>query len=243
VDYKLTGSTVRTDILSSELTKDPHQVQILVGSVYNTIVSNAEKLEKTRTPGVAKEITEVMELIKSAIEDYEKRVHSTNDSKIKISYEEPDKLTDLEALTIKLIRREPGMFAQGTAFESKTRQRRPLLREEVDDLDNPGYRRAIMGQYYDNMLRLTCWARTNKAANERSLWLETVMEEYAWFFVYSGANRVIYEGRGPEETITVDGSKIYGRCLDYFVRTEKIRTISQKELELIVVRISAVSPI
>jgi hypothetical protein len=243
MDYDLTGSTVRTDILSDDIKTDQKKVQIFVESVYKTIVNNADKLEKTRTPGAAKEITEVMELIKSAIEDYEIRVHSTNDSKIHITYEEPDTLANLEALTIKLIKREPGMFAQGTVFESKTKQRKPLLRDEIEDPDNPGYRRAILGQWYDNMLRLTCWARTNKAANARSLWLETVMEEYAWFFVYSGASRVIYDGRGPEETITIDGSKVYGRSLDYFVRTEKLRSISQKELELIVVRLSAVSPI
>jgi hypothetical protein len=234
-------STVRTDLLSEELATPQQKITIIAETAYNNIVNNAEKLEKTRTPGQSKNILEVMDLIKSAVEDYEQRVHSTNDSKIHITYEEPDKLTDLEALTIKLIRREPGMFGKGTAFENKTRQLRPLLREEIDDPENPGYKRAVLGQWYDNILRLTCWARTNKAANDRSLWLENVMEEYAWFFVYSGVNRVLYNQRGPEETITVDQSRMYGRCLDYFVRTEKIVTVSQKELECIVVRQNTVA--
>jgi len=236
-------STVRIDLLSKELTTPDQKIKIISETAYNTIVSNAARLDqKTRTPGPAKNILEVMDLIKSAVEDYETRVHSTNDSKIHITYEEPDKLTNLEALTIKLIRREPGMFGQGTAFENKTRQLRPLLREEISDPENPGYKRAVMGQFYDNLLRLTCWARTNKVANERSLWLENVMEEYAWFFTYSGVNRILYHGRGPEETITVDQSRVYGRSLDYFVRTEKIVTISQKELECIVVRQATVAP-
>lgn len=237
-------STLRVDLLSEELSTPEQKIKVITESAYNTIVRNAVRLEqKTRTPGPAKNILEVMDLIKSAVEDYETRTHSTTDSKINIVYEEPDKLTNLEALTIKLIRREPGMFGQGTAFENKTRQLKPLLREEVDDLENPGYKRAILGQFYDNILRLTCWARTNKVANERSLWLENVMEEYAWFFAYSGVNRILYYGRGPEDTITVDQSRVYGRCLDYFVRTEKIVTISQKELECIVVRQAAVLPI
>lgn len=235
-------STVRTDLLSEELSTEQQKVKVISESAYNTIVRNAVRLEqKTRTPGPAKNILEVMDLIKSAVEDYEERVHATEDSKIHITYEQPDKPTNLEALTIKLIRREPGMFGQGSAFENNTRQLKPLLREEIEDRENPGYKRAIMGQFYDNVLRLTCWARTNKTANDRSLWLETVMEEYVWFFAHSGVNRFLYYGRGPEETITVDGEKIYGRCLDYFVRTEKIITISQKELECIVVRQSAIT--
>jgi hypothetical protein len=236
-------STVRTDLVSEELSTEQRKIQIVSESAYNTIVRNAVRLDqKTRTPGPAKNILEVMDLIKSAVEDYETRTHSTTDSKIEVTYEQPDKPISLEALTIKLIRREPGMFGQGTAFENNTRQLKPLLREETDDLENPGYKRAIMGMFYDNVLRLTCWARTNKVANDRSLWLETVMEEYAWFFAYSGVNRFLYHGRGPEETITVDESKLYGRCIDYFVRTEKITTISQKELECIVVRQAIVAP-
>ena len=237
------GTTIRSDILTEELTTGDRSVKVYSETIYNVIVANAATLEKTRTPGVAKNIVEVMTLIKSAIEDYETRTHSTNDAKINVTYEEPDKLTDLETLTIKLIRREPGMYGQGAPFGNSTRQLRPLLRDTVDDPEEPGYKRAIMGQCYDNILRLTCWARTNKTANERALWLETVMEEYSWFFVYSGANRVLYEGRGPEETITVESSKVYGRCIDYFVRTEKLRSISQKELELVVVKFSLASPI
>jgi len=237
-------STVRTDLLSEELTKNPERIRVIAETAYNTVVRNAVRLDqKTKTPGEAKNILEAMELIKSAIEDYEKRSHSTTDSKIYVTYEEPDKLANLEALTIKLVRREPGMFGQGTAFENKTRQLKPLLREELDDPENPGYKRAVLGQYYDNLLRLTCWARTNKAANERSLWLETVMEEYSWFFAYSGVNRVLYFGRAPEQTITVDESKIYGRSLEYFVRTEKLISVSEKELECVAVRLANISPI
>ena len=208
-------STVRTDLLSEELTTPEQKIKIYSESAYNYMIRNAVKLDqKTRTPGPAKNIIEVMDLIKSAVEDYETRTHSTNDSKIHISYEQPDQSTNLEALTIKLIRREPGMFAQGSAFENKTRQLKPLIREETNDSANPGYKTVVMGQWYDNILRLTCWALTNKAANERSLWLENVMEEYAWFFSYSGVNRLLYHERGPEETITVDQSRVYGRCLD-----------------------------
>lgn len=234
-------STLRTDLVPQELLESPEKIRVIAGTAYYNIVQKV-KDNKTRTPGPAKNIVEVMDLIKSAIEDYEVRLHTAEDAKINVTYEEPDKPIDLETLTIKLIKREPGMFSQGSPFENKTRQLKPILREEIDDPENPGYKRAVMGQYYDNLIRLTCWARTNKQANERALWVETVMEEYDWFFVYSGVNRMIYQGRGPEETIKVDESKLYGRCIEYFVRTEKLTTISEKELECVVVRQATVAP-
>jgi hypothetical protein len=130
------------------------------------------------------------------------------------------------------------MFSQGRPMEKKVQNLRPIVREILDDPDNPGYRKAILGYFYDNILRITCWARTNKAANARALWLEDVMEEYTWFFVYSGVNRILYQGRGPERYKDVANNRIYGRSVDYFVRTEKLRTISQKTLEEIVINLA-----
>ena len=113
----------------------------------------------------------------------------------------------------------------------------PRAWRNEEDPENPGYRRAVLGYWYDNMLTLTAWARTNKAANERALWLENVMEEYTWFFVYSGSQRVLYQGRRAEKLTEVENNKIYGRPIDYFVKTEKLRTVSTKTLEEIVVNL------
>jgi len=231
-------SVLRTDILSEDLTTDQRRVSVVAEHQFKNIVSHAERFTRTTSPEPAKTIVETMALIKQAIEDYDNQHHTTEDAKVVLLYEEPAKLKQLEAITIKLIKREPGMYGQGSPFENSTRQLKPILREVKDDTEEPGYKRAVLGQFYDNMLRLTCWARTNKTANDRALWLETVMEDYAWFFVYSGVNRILYQGRGPEETIKVEDNYVYGRAIDYYVRTEKLRSISQKELEEIVVRLA-----
>ena len=237
----MSESVLRTDILSEELKTDQRALKIIAESQFAIIKESTFSQDaRTQTPQAAKEIQEVMALIKRAIEDYETKNLTTNENKIRVVYDSPD-ISEagekLEIISMKLIKRQPGMHGQGAPFENTVRQLKPLLRETLDDPDNPGYKRLVLGQFYDNLLQLTCWAKTNKEASERALWLETVMEDYAWFFAYSGANRVIYQGRAPELLLDVDHYHLYGRPIEYFVRTEKIRTVSQKQLEEIIVRL------
>jgi hypothetical protein len=68
-----------------------------------------------------------------------------------------------------------------------------------------------------------------------------MMEEYTWYFRYSGVNRIFYQGRGREIVREFHNNKIYGRPIDYFVRTEKLRVMSQKTMEEILIHL-AMSP-
>jgi hypothetical protein len=231
-------SVLRTDIIDEELLEEPQRVKVVSETWFRGFINRATPWEKTKTPWPAKNIVEVMTLVSQALTDYEARTGVTEDAKVNISYESPDVDADLEVITIALAEREPGMYGQGRPRENQVKNRKPILREHLDDPDNPGYKRAVLGYFYDNTLRLTCWARTSKAANERALWLENVMEEYEWFFVYSGVNRFLYDRRRTEIVHGVGNNKIYGRPIDYFVRTEKIRNVSQKTLEEIYVRLT-----
>ena len=103
---------------------------------------------------------------------------------------------DLETISIRLVRREPGRFSEGRPYEGDVRNLRPILRQVYDDPENPGYKRAEMGYWYDNTVRFTCWARTNKEADARALWFEALMEDYKWFYRLRGVNRVLFHGRG-----------------------------------------------
>lgn len=231
-------SLLRTDILTEEQIEEQKKITIIAGTQFKTLVDTATRFDKTTTPQPAKNIIEVMDLIKTAIEDRDRRRSKTQDARVVVSYEDPDVDAELETITLSLIKREPGAYSQGRPMEGKIKQLRPILRELQDDSENPGYKRAIMGYYYDNILQLTCWARTNKTANERAIWLETLMEDYMWWFVYSGVNRILYQGRAVERITKIRNNKLYGRPLNYFVRTEQIRTVSQKELEEIIIYLS-----
>ncbi len=228
---KIPESTLRTDILSTEDKKA--QAKLIVSRQYASIIESAERLGKSTTQAASKNIIQTMDLIKDAIEDYENRTHVLNKNKVNVVYEEPTEPIAFETITLNIFRREPGSFGAGKPFESPVKNYRPILREDLDDKENPGYRRAVLGYYHDNLIRITCWALTNKRANERMLWLEEVMEQYMGYFRVSGVNRILYYHHPQEVVRTVSNSKIYGRPIDYFVRTETLRTVSEKELEVI----------
>lgn len=231
-------SDLRTDIISPELLTDPYQVKVVAESIFQNIVGQAVTYERTVTPGDSKDIIETMELVGKVILDYQERVHATEGSKVIITYEKPDRAIETETISISIADRNPGQFAQGSSHEGGVKNRRPILREQVEDPDNPGYQRAVLGYFHDNVLRLTCWARTNKEADKRALWLEQVMEEYAWYFAYSGVNRMLYEGWRVPEVINIDNNRYYGRPIDYFVRTERLSNASEKVLEEILLSVA-----
>lgn len=233
---------LRTDVLTEDLTTSRESVKIIVETQFNNIVRNSEVLERTKTPQPAKNIVEVMELIGQAIDDYQEREDKNADARVHYIYSKPDQESQLEAVTVELIDRDPGVMARTSLRErggsDKIRNLRPILRELAEDPDHPGYQRAVLGYFFDNTIRLTCWARSNKTALERGLWLEEVMEQYLWFFVLSGTNRILYDGRGPGLIDSINNNKIYGVTLDYFVRTEKLRAVSQKKLEQIYIKLA-----
>lgn len=231
------SSVLREDLLDPELIVSNQKVKIIVDEVMTNLKERSIP-DRVKTPGTTKDITEVMELIEKVIRDYETRTHATNDSIVNLTYDKPDKPIEIETISMQVTSRVPGMYGQGRPGENNTKNRRPLLRETLDDPDNPGYKRLVLGFFYDNILRLTCWAKTNKQANKRALWLETVMEEYDWFFVYSGVNRLLYESWRSSEIIDISGNRYYGRPIDFFVRTEKLLNVTEKTLEQIIFRLA-----
>ena len=240
-------SVLRQDILSEDLKTIQPNFRFVAQTQFDSILSYAHKpLEnKQRSVGNSKNIVQTMELIQDAVEDYQLREQKTQDTAIEVLYNRPDQDRQVESISIELISREPGLFSQNragrpspTRNSGEVRNLQPLLREVFDDVENPGYKRLVLGFYYDNILRLTCWARSNLTALKRMLWLEQVMYEYTWYLTYSGVSKIIYLGQSKDEIEVINGNKYYGKPIDYFVRTEKILTISEKSLEEITINLS-----
>lgn len=234
----MADSLLRTDLIPDELLVDPEQVKIIIETQFRTIVESAQKIDRIVTPGKTKDIIEVAELIEQAIRDYELRMHTTEEGKVNLVYERPEKEFDGETIAISFATRVPGGIGQGGPMESKTKNLRPIIRDIRDDPDAPGYKRVVLGYFYDNILRLTCWARTNKAANARAIWLENLMEQYTSWFVYSGVNRIFYDGWKTPVVLDINNQRYYGRPIDFYVKTEKLHNLSQKTLEEIYVRLA-----
>lgn len=236
-------STVRTDLLPEELTTARTSVKVEVETQFNEIVSQFP--DRAGSLYESKNINEVMELILASVRDYEGRENTIKDKEVKFLYKEPDLPAELEAISICLENRKPGVFGQTTPSSArnsnKPRNQRPILRELRDDPDAPGYKLAVLGFFYDNVVSLTCWARTAKTANVRTLWVEQVMEEYAYYFKLAGVHDIYFIERGKDITKDIENNKIYGRSLYFYIRTEMIQALRQKTLEQIYVKLALTS--
>lgn len=235
---------LRKDILSDELTTE--QKKILVRQQFTGIVDSARhptQIEKSRSPSEAKTINDFYGLVNQAIENKLALEGANEDADVFFTEEYSDIPQHQESITFSLVERRPGHFSEGAPTQGSVRNFKPILREVGKDPDNPGYMRATFGMWYDNIIRFTCWARTNRTANQRAIWFEELMEDYKWFFAISGVPRVLFWQRLEDTTrdITYQGSsttKYYGRPLEYFVKTEKIRVFTEKELENIILNVN-----
>lgn len=225
---------LRTDILPDSLLKD--QRGIVITSQYSNIIQSAVKGVRARSPFPAKSLNEFYGLVKNALDNYETRQNIVEEAKAFYTEEDPDYLKDNHLIiTFNLVKRVPGSFSPGPPFQSEVSNWRPILREEIDDTENPGYKRAIFGYWHDNEVKFTVWARTNKLANEKALWFENIMQEYSWYFVSQGVSRVLFLKRESDIQIDNNNAKLYGRPIHYYVRTETLTNISQKTIEQITI--------
>lgn len=211
--------------------------RFIVNKIVSGIVSSSINVRgASRTPGASKNISEFYSLVKEAI-DHVENVGDVSDE-MKVDFTRDYDLNEMqkEIITYSLKKRQPGDFSQNEPFgPSPVKNYKPIFREEVEDEDNPGYKKLIFGYWYDNMVEFTCYGRTNKEADDRALWFENFMANYLWFFRYSGVNRVLYLGRGEETSEESDGYTMFGRSIKFFVRTEEISVVSEKAIEQVVV--------
>jgi len=231
--------SVLADLLNEELTQE--DVKILVSKVYETLRGQPDprrNLGRSTTLGSTKSLLEFYDLVRRAIDDYETRAGVIQENRICFTEEEPDINSQTESIVFSLIERQPGQFAQGKPMSSDHVNLRPMVREEYNDPENPGYRCLVTGYYYDNIVRFTCWAQTNKAANSRAEWFENLMEEYSWWFKLQGVDRVLFWGRDADLVTVVNENKWYGRPINFFVRTEKTRVFQEKTLEELIIELS-----
>ena len=230
------------DILSDDLSEDNRRV--VVNNIYNAsfVRDQSSRQPYLKTPKETKwSLSDVYNHVRLAIEDYETRANTPEKNKITFTEDMSDRKEDTEIISVKCMERNPGLFQQGSPYDAgkpaSVKEMLPRLREERPDPDNHGYKIAISGKFFDNIIRLTCWARTNKRANYRADWLETLLDEYTWWFKAQGINRFLFIRRG-EDMIEgeSDDNRWYGRPLDYFVRTEKISMIREKQIEQIIIK-------
>jgi hypothetical protein len=160
----------------------------------------------------------------------QQQIHDGVDNFIEVSEAFPSTDVDKEVITYQLKKRQPGTYSQDPPF-SGVKNYKPLFRESYQDPDNPGYVVMVLGLMFDNIMELRCWAKTNREADRLALWLEGVMLSNIWMFRSSGINQIVYWGRNEDIFYDVNNIRLMGRTLHYYLRTEKLFTISEKTID------------
>lgn len=228
------SSQLETVTFSEDLLRNPHRIEIR--QQFSRLIEGATKLpSRIKSPGAAKDLRGIQELIFQAITDKQNRAQIVEKARVRFTEEFPDFNAESQTITFSVEKSVPGSFGEGSPFESSVRNLKPILREEVEDTDNPGYKVVTLGYYYDNLIKLTCFARTNKEANARTTWLQKLMSEYAWWYTRQGVNRILFWERQPDFFLDENGAKLYGRPLLYYVRTEELTVLRERVLEELIV--------
>lgn len=229
------------DILNDELKQNNQRV--LVNKVYNVDFSENKLYKRnledySKSPSDAKDIYQFYDIVENAIDNFQTRLNTPEQDRVIFTEEEPDFAAIPEVITASLVERCPGAFQSGAPMEAKVRNRKELFRQEIQDPQNPGYLMQVAGTFYDSIVRFTCWAKTNKEANARVRWFMSMMNDYRWWFVLEGIQRVFFHKQGSDLVEEVNEQKWYGRPLDFFVRTEDISVYSEKTIEEIVINMA-----
>lgn len=183
------------------------------------------------------------ETLSEVFDDYQKRVPKAERDEILLSEEYPPTQLQTETITYRVISRSPGKVSAGRPGPDMSagarHEWRPRCRYIYDNPEMPNQRTFVMGQYFDNVIEFTCWARTNKVANTRALWLEDLMGIYRFYFKLKGIPEVLFQER--LEDITLDqktgGNSLKGRPMRYLVVTDKTFSVYEPDLRDIVINL------
>ena len=214
---------------------DPELIEAVLGDYLDRLQEEAAAANSSegrlRTPRPAVDIDGFFRLVGNAIQQQQLLEGVANPiSYLEDTPEEDDNLTG-ETIVYSLLERLPGHFEQknlGMAMSNRTmRQRKKLFREAIKDPDNPGMKIFTYGEWFDNTVCFKVYARTNKVANRRALWLEDTIDRWIWYLKASGLSEIAYLGRGADEYLSPENRKIVCRPLHYYIRTEKVTVVRE----------------
>lgn len=129
----------------------------------------------------------------------------------------PDKFGDNEdeLICYRLLKREPAkMSADGTSRP----QRGFTSYYDLAQAKDPNKIMIIESRPIDHRIEFTCWAKSNKLANARALWLENLLTNHSWAYSIKGAERFWWTDRGPDTYTTSGGQRLFYRPLNFFLR-------------------------
>jgi hypothetical protein len=158
------------------------------------------------------------EIAASLIADAQTRAGTTGDNQVKLSEEYPPEEFQSfgdELICFRVLKREPAnMNTKATGRP----QRSSSWYYETYSAKYPNKVIVVESRPIDHIIEFSCWAKTNRLANARALWLEQLFINHAWAFQVKGAERFFWRDRGPDTYMTSNGQRLFYRPINFFLR-------------------------
>ena len=135
-----------------------------------------------------------------------------------------------EVIAYRVLRREPAnMSVKGTSRP----QRKSMYDYDFVSAQYPNKVIVVESRPIDHRIEFTCWAKSNKLANKRALWLEKLFVNNAWVFETSGVERFYWMDRGPDTYTTTGGNRLFYRPINFFVRYKEFEVKAHSQIKRI----------
>ena len=120
-----------------------------------------------------------------------------------------------EVITYKVISRKPGMMNRDATGRPV---RKSTFSYETEIVEEPNKNIFVESRPVDHIVEFTCWAKTNKLANARAIWLEKLLVNNSYVFEIKGAERFFWEERTADGFEDIENQRLYYRPIRFFLR-------------------------
>jgi len=176
---------------------------------------DSENLEFVNPDGVGAETAKLVKFL-HAYPDTPGIDMSDSSGDVGVSQAEPF----TPVISVELVRQEPGTVGKRPFDIMK--ELKPRIREIYKHPDDPiNYSIQVRGQWYDNILRFTCYSVTHFGAEKLITWFNDFLYKYAWVLKKNGVQELLYWQRRSDQKIRVWRDDIIGYTVEWYFRTEE----------------------
>jgi len=183
-------------------------------------------------------LTYFFEIASDLIEHAQSYDGISEEKKIKlVDQYPPDTFDDFgdEVIAYRLLKREPAnMNRKGSARP----QRKSMHSHTAMTAEYPNKTIVIESRPIDHVIEFNCWAKSNKLANDRALWLEKLFVTNSWAFEVQGCERFYWKGRGPDTYMTTGGQRLFYRPINFFVRFREFEVRAHPNIKQVLIEMT-----